>query len=597
MAIDVVCTCGAKFRVNDEWAGRKARCTKCGSVVRIETAPAPEPFQDLSNEDPLGLGGQPTAGPSNDFSDLLDEDIPLAASASPASTDPLASESPSIQITVDFDVRIPNDDEVSDVIRANLHQHFAGARPGTYNQVQLEVHVLDWNDHGTRKVVALSFFGDVNDKRISKNFSRDIPGIKGAVNIAAKAWDSATSAVRGARLSKQMREILENIVDDACVHIDRAVGGRKSSSSKLWETFDIIKVVLTLGTIFGILGFVVFKYGFEDFGPVILMALVAGGAVFVPIHTIQLLVAPASFYTEDPRGRRVLSRWKAKNVAALRIRLGVMVTICATALVGFWMMISSALNPDTEQGPAHSPQSASRRPSGHSDSTRTELRHGSSAPGASDARSKQAATDPDDPDFFKQNLLVLQSGGRFDSQKALKRLVDADTAKLDDPEMHKQIAKAIRDIAFDDSAMVDSRNLAIQGLVHWGGKFAGPVLVKLLQEDPHFIQGEILKQLAVVKEPTAIDLVVEKLLDSGLEAEAAANCLITYGPVAEDPVLANLRADNPRTVKLALKVLAEIGTEKSLPALDSLRNVHFARLIAKDRQRAAQMIQQREADQ
>lgn len=513
MAIDVVCPCGAKFRVNDEWAGRKARCTKCGSVVRIEAAPPPEPFQNLTNEDPLGLSGQPTAGPSDSFSDLLDEDIPLAASASPASNDPLASEkSPSIQITVDFDVRIPNDDEVSDVIRANLHQHFARARTGTYNQVQLEVHVLDWNDHGTRKVVALSFFGDVNGKRISKNFSRDIPGIKGAVNIAAKAWDSATSAVRGARLSKQMREILENIVDDACVHIDRAVGGRKSSSSKLWETFDIIKVVLTLGTIFGILGFVVFKYGFEDFGPVILMALVAGGAVFVPIHTIQLLVAPASFYTEDPRGRRVLSRWKAKNVAALRIRLGLMVTICATALVGFWMMISSALSPAPEEDPAHSPHSASRRPPARSDSGRTEPQRASTTTGASEGPSRHAAaTDPDDPDFFKQNLLVLQSGGRFDSQKALKRLVDADTAKLDDPEMHKAIAKAIRDIAFDDSAMVDSRNLAIQGLVHWGGKFAGPVLAKLLQENPHFIQGEILKQLAVVKEPTAIDLVTFKM--------------------------------------------------------------------------------------
>ena len=213
-------------------------------------------------------------------------------------------------------------------------------------------------------------------------------------------------------------------------------------------------------------------------------------------------------------------------------------------------------------------------------------------------RRSQAPTNPKDLDFFKQNLAALQNGRRLDKEDSLRRLVNADTSKLNDPEMRNAIAKAIRDVAFDNSAMSNTRRLAIRGLVHWGGKFAGPVLVDLLRKEPAFIEDEIYKQLAILKEPSAIDLLVERLVESGgIQGKEVAQCLVAYGPAAEDSVLANTRAEDPMTTRLILQVLAEIGTKKSLPALQSLRNVIFANMIKDDLQRAVQMIEQREKGQ
>lgn len=205
-----------------------------------------------------------------------------------------------------------------------------------------------------------------------------------------------------------------------------------------------------------------------------------------------------------------------------------------------------------------------------------------------------AVTDPNDPEFFEQNLKALQNGNRFDRKKVLRRLVEADTSKLNDPETHKAIAKAIREVAFDGSATPDERRIAIRGLVHWGGKYAGPVLAQLLRENSTFVEDEICEQLAILKEPSAIDALVEKLMEPGMNSEKVAKCLVAYGPMAEDSILANTRAENMMTTRLIVQVLAEIGTKKSLPALKSLRNVSFATMIAGDLQRAVRMIEQRE---
>lgn len=208
-------------------------------------------------------------------------------------------------------------------------------------------------------------------------------------------------------------------------------------------------------------------------------------------------------------------------------------------------------------------------------------------------RSKNAPViSPDDPNFFKQNLADLKSSDFFRQEKALNRLVSVDVSKLTDPEMRKEVAQAMREVAFNDSAMPNMRSVAVRGLVHWGGKFSGPLLVQLLVEDDHFLNDEVYKQLAIVKEPTAIDPLVAKLM--GFDSENAAKCLAAFGPAAEDSVLANTRADNFITSRTVVQLLAKIGTKKSLPALKSLRQLHFYNLIAGDVQYAVQAIEQRE---
>ena len=76
MAIDVACACGARFRVKDQWAGRRAKCRKCGAVVTIPPPAAPERLRDLTDDDPLGLTGQP--GAFDGLREMFSEEIPIA---------------------------------------------------------------------------------------------------------------------------------------------------------------------------------------------------------------------------------------------------------------------------------------------------------------------------------------------------------------------------------------------------------------------------------------------------------------------------------------------------------------------------------------
>lgn len=48
MPIEAACSCGAKYRVNDSFAGKSAKCKKCGSVFKI-SAPKSDDLDDFLN--------------------------------------------------------------------------------------------------------------------------------------------------------------------------------------------------------------------------------------------------------------------------------------------------------------------------------------------------------------------------------------------------------------------------------------------------------------------------------------------------------------------------------------------------------------------
>ncbi|MCA9098149.1 MAG: hypothetical protein KDA36_07180 [Planctomycetaceae bacterium] len=60
MPIEAVCSCGAKYRVNDTLAGKSARCKKCNSVFKIPAPSAESDFDDILNvsHDDAALPGE-----------------------------------------------------------------------------------------------------------------------------------------------------------------------------------------------------------------------------------------------------------------------------------------------------------------------------------------------------------------------------------------------------------------------------------------------------------------------------------------------------------------------------------------------------------
>lgn len=77
MAIEVACTCGAKFNVQDQWAGRRAKCRRCQAVLTIPSPGTPGPSEGPVANDSVGMTGQPPH--SDAFSDLFSEELPPAA--------------------------------------------------------------------------------------------------------------------------------------------------------------------------------------------------------------------------------------------------------------------------------------------------------------------------------------------------------------------------------------------------------------------------------------------------------------------------------------------------------------------------------------
>lgn len=116
--------------------------------------------------------------------------------------------------------------------------------------------------------------------------------------------------------------------------------------------------------------------------------------------------------------------------------------------------------------------------------------------------------------------------------------------------------------------ILESKDLPVakdtsEALVVWSTKADVPALIKLLPEVNILAQDNVMQ--AILKHQTAEGIrAVAALLKDGIKAHKAGNQLIEYGSGAEDAVLEQLDPDNFLTTVNVMRVLKEIGTEKSL---------------------------------
>ncbi len=114
------------------------------------------------------------------------------------------------------------------------------------------------------------------------------------------------------------------------------------------------------------------------------------------------------------------------------------------------------------------------------------------------------------------------------------------------------------------------RKLALQVLSKYRGKDSLQVFIRLM-DDPSFdVRWTAYEAIETLNDDRAIDALIERF--TGEDSGRIGSILVSYGPRAEEKVASFLHSEQSKNVRLsALSLLARIGTEKSIPAIEKVQ--------------------------
>lgn len=171
---------------------------------------------------------------------------------------------------------------------------------------------------------------------------------------------------------------------------------------------------------------------------------------------------------------------------------------------------------------------------------------------------------PGDPKYFESLAERMLSKDSEKQNRAIDALLDIDPAQVPSAETRAKIARGFKTLAEEKNS--NHAEKAVKGLVIWGGKYSGPILLKLLENSRHFTQEAVIAALGELKQPEAAPALAALLGKSSLHDEAY-KALLAMGSVAEDALIKVAPSEEERVCLDAIKLLGEVGTEKSLPVL------------------------------
>ncbi|MCA9260022.1 MAG: HEAT repeat domain-containing protein, partial [Planctomycetales bacterium] len=156
----------------------------------------------------------------------------------------------------------------------------------------------------------------------------------------------------------------------------------------------------------------------------------------------------------------------------------------------------------------------------------------------------------------------LEAGNVFKQRNAAKELNAIRPTDVKDKALRKQVAQAFRKAAFADHA----DDWAVEGLVHWGGKYSVPLVLQLLERDRMRSSDAIYDALARYPTEESAQALARQLGDF-FNHDNAVRCLRRFGPVAEDALIEAAPSNEPKVSLAAVELLGDLGTQKSLPIL------------------------------
>ncbi len=196
-------------------------------------------------------------------------------------------------------------------------------------------------------------------------------------------------------------------------------------------------------------------------------------------------------------------------------------------------------------------------------------------PEVGNAPKKDNEPDKKEPPKFEKRPLKMSGDAALD--KALAELA------ADDGKRFRAALATLNDVAVNEHRDVVAQHLAAQlsiapvwkrehlmrALGRWGTAEEVPLLIQMLADNDINTRNEALQALGKLKDERAAAPMVRCLLDLQTQYHAE-QALKAMGPVAEKEVLAMLKQNKKTQDKIiAIRILAEIGTEQSVPDLEA----------------------------
>lgn len=177
---------------------------------------------------------------------------------------------------------------------------------------------------------------------------------------------------------------------------------------------------------------------------------------------------------------------------------------------------------------------------------------------------------PIGPDDVEKILNDIRSG---DSTKMSNANIRLTTKRPQVP--NRKMAAGLESLLTSDTPQV--RRIAANALEHWATPESLPVLVKLLDDEDRSVRSSAVEALGRLKATSAIDRLIQLWPEEFRVTEA----LKAMGLAAEPAVLKQLNSDNSHVRTQACQVLHQIGTARSIPALEKATHSDgFTKLLA-----------------
>jgi serine/threonine-protein kinase len=160
---------------------------------------------------------------------------------------------------------------------------------------------------------------------------------------------------------------------------------------------------------------------------------------------------------------------------------------------------------------------------------------------------------------FGQILADLRSHDAAVRARAVLRLVATQPSDRRD-----EVVQALKPLTADSDVL--TRRSCAEALGAWGDEQTVQTLIDMLRDESPLVRWAAIESLGKLQDERGAEAVIEFLADPPAQA---AKALVAMGSAAETPVAKCLQHEDGNVRIEACKILKEIGTKKSLPALQA----------------------------